>query len=89
MFDIGLQELIIIFLVALLVFGPDQLPDIARKLGRWTAEIRKGILQAKLQMDSELEGEFKRPSEDVPSELLPKAEASEEEVTPAKKEGIS
>ncbi len=33
MFDIGFQELVIIFVIALLVFGPEKLPEIGRTLG--------------------------------------------------------
>lgn len=53
MFDIGFQELIIIFIVALLVFGPEKLPEVGRTLGKWMIELRKGIQTAKLQMDNE------------------------------------
>ena len=44
MFDIGFQELIIIFLVALLVFGPEKLPEIAKTLAKWVVEIRRGVI---------------------------------------------
>jgi Tat protein translocase TatB subunit len=63
MFDIGIQELIIIFLVALLVFGPEKLPQVGRTLGRWMIEIRKGIHNAKVQMDSEFDEAEKRTDE--------------------------
>ena len=54
MFDIGIQELIIIFVVALLVFGPDKLPEVGRTLAKWVLEIRKGIQVAKLHVESEI-----------------------------------
>jgi TatA/E family protein of Tat protein translocase len=41
MFDIGLQELILIFVIALLVFGPKNLPQLGRSLGRAMREFRK------------------------------------------------
>jgi sec-independent protein translocase protein TatB len=53
MFDIGFQELVIIFVVALLVFGPEKLPEVGRTLAKWMIEIRKGIQTAKVQMQSE------------------------------------
>ena len=75
MFDIGFQELIIIFIVALLVFGPEKLPEIAKTLGKWVVEIRRGINIAKSQMEEELKEEIKMPEDIVQS--LPKDEASE------------
>ena len=55
MFDIGFQELVIIFIVALLVFGPKRLPEVGRTMGKWIGELRKGIYDAKMQMESEFE----------------------------------
>lgn len=41
MFGIGLQEMIVIALVALLVVGPKKLPDLAKSLGKGLAEFRR------------------------------------------------
>ena len=41
MFGIGMQELAIILVVALLVLGPRRLPDFARTLGKGLGEFRK------------------------------------------------
>ncbi|HEV2489967.1 MAG TPA: twin-arginine translocase TatA/TatE family subunit [Candidatus Acidoferrales bacterium] len=38
---LSVPHLIIIFLVALIVFGPEKLPELARKLGRVTAEFKR------------------------------------------------
>lgn len=54
MFDIGMQELILIFIVALLVFGPKRLPELGRTIGKGMAEIKKAMYGVKEQMDSEL-----------------------------------
>jgi sec-independent protein translocase protein TatB len=42
MFGVSLTELIVIFLVALILFGPEQLPEIARQLGKLVGEFRRG-----------------------------------------------
>jgi TatA/E family protein of Tat protein translocase len=39
---INLTELIVVFVVALLLFGPEQLPTLARQLGKLMGEFRKG-----------------------------------------------
>ena len=41
MFGIGVQELALIFVVALLIFGPKRLPELARTLGKGMAEFRR------------------------------------------------
>lgn len=41
MFGLGMQELIIILVIALLVFGANKLPEIGRGLGRGIREFRK------------------------------------------------
>lgn len=41
MFGIGMPELLIIFVIALLVFGPKELPKIGRTIGKAMAEFRR------------------------------------------------
>jgi TatA/E family protein of Tat protein translocase len=41
MLDIGFQELAVIMVLALLIFGPDKLPDLGRRLGRAMREFRR------------------------------------------------
>jgi len=40
-FGVSLPELIVVFVVILLVFGPDKLPEMAKRVGRWTGEFRR------------------------------------------------
>ena len=41
MFGVGIPELVVIFLVALIFLGPKQLPEVAKLLGKALAEFRK------------------------------------------------
>ena len=41
MFGVSLPELILIFIVVLIVFGPERLPEMARTLGKLMAELRR------------------------------------------------
>lgn len=56
MFGIGLPELIIIMVIALVVIGPSKLPDLARALGKGLAEFKKASQEIKesLNLDEEI-----------------------------------
>ncbi len=43
MFGLGMQELLVILIVVLLVFGANRLPEIGRSLGRAINEFKKGM----------------------------------------------
>ena len=68
MFDIGFWELAVIAVVALLVIGPDKLPDVARKGGLYLGRFRRFVGQVKSDIDRELrQEELKKalPGDDV------------------------
>lgn len=47
MFDIGMPELIVIFVIALLVFGPGKLPEIGTGLGKAIRGFKKALSEPK------------------------------------------
>jgi len=58
MFGVGLPELAVIAFVAVLVFGPDKLPDFARQAGRLVRTMRSFAHQARDELRDELGPEF-------------------------------
>jgi sec-independent protein translocase protein TatB len=68
MFDLGTQELIVIFIVAFLVFGPKKLPELGRTLGKGMRELKsamRGVRESIEEAGEDVTGELK----DVQSEL--------------------
>jgi sec-independent protein translocase protein TatB len=57
-FGIGLPELLVIVVVAVIVFGPDRLPDFARQAGRFVRQVRQFSQSARDDIRAELGPEF-------------------------------
>ncbi|GAB4342450.1 MAG: TatA/E family twin arginine-targeting protein translocase [Desulfobulbaceae bacterium] len=53
MFGIGLPEMIVILAVALIVVGPDKLPDMARSVAKWMFELKKTVNQVRESLADE------------------------------------
>jgi sec-independent protein translocase protein TatB len=66
MFDISFSELLLCFIVALVVLGPERMPGLARGLGRWTGQARSYMrnLTAELERESQV-AEIKRQVTDA------------------------
>lgn len=58
MFGVGLAEMAVIAFVAVLVFGPDRLPDFARQAGRFLRGVRTYANAARDELRTELGPEF-------------------------------
>jgi sec-independent protein translocase protein TatB len=57
MFDVGLLELLLVGIVALLVVGPERLPKLARTAGMWLGRGRRFISSVKDDIDRELKAD--------------------------------
>ena len=54
MFDFSFWELAIVMAVALVVVGPDKLPALAAKLGRWLGKIKQMLTSVRSDIEQEL-----------------------------------
>ena len=55
MFDIGFSELLLFGVIALIVLGPEKLPQAARTAGQWYAKLRRMISTLQSEIESELD----------------------------------
>ncbi len=55
-FDVGFSELLLCFVVALVVLGPQKLPVVARTLGRWTGRARMYVRNLTTELERETSG---------------------------------
>lgn len=65
---IGVPEMIIILVIALIVFGPRKLPDLGRSLGKSLGEFKRASNDLRNTLDEEIRIEEKREAKpDIPS----------------------
>ncbi len=79
MFDINGGEMLIIMLVALIVVGPQRLPEMARKVGGWMREIRAVAADFRSGLEREI-AELERPVADLKEDLTKPLQAVGEDV---------
>jgi TatA/E family protein of Tat protein translocase len=74
--NLGMPEMIFIVLMALILFGPKKLPELARQLGKAMAEFKKASNEFKNQLETEmmnieLEDRAKQPPPATSPTILP------------------
>lgn len=77
MFGIGGSELLLILVLALIIFGPDKLPGIARSLGRTVSEFKKAANDFTRSLEQE--GSNQERSKETQKEAQKEQETSREE----------
>ena len=55
MFDIGFSELLLFGVIALIVLGPEKLPQAARTAGQWYAKLRRTVSTLQSEIEAELD----------------------------------
>ena len=80
MFDFSFGELLLCFLIALIVLGPQRLPGVARAVGRWTGQAKSYMrnLSAELERETQL-ADMKKQLEDVQRSMREHTEAIQKE----------
>jgi sec-independent protein translocase protein TatA len=58
--SLGMPELIVIFVIALVVFGPRKLPELGRSLGRGIAEFKKATSELQNTLEQEINADEQR-----------------------------
>jgi TatA/E family protein of Tat protein translocase len=63
--SIGMPELIIIFVIALIIFGPRKLPELGRSLGKSLAEFKRASNELKSTLEEEIRLDEQRTANDA------------------------
>jgi sec-independent protein translocase protein TatA len=88
--SIGMPELIIIFVIALIIFGPRKLPELGRSLGKSIEEFKKASNELKSTLEEEIRLEEQRSTLEASktaaaAPAAPVAVPHAEETVPARK----
>ena len=70
--SIGMPELMIIFIIALIIFGPRKLPELGRSMGRSLSEFKRASNELRSTLDEEIRVEDSTPK---PTHSEPKEQA--------------
>jgi sec-independent protein translocase protein TatA len=69
--SIGMPELVIILVIALIIFGPRKLPELGRSLGRSIGEFRRASNELRSTLEEEIRTEEQRTPTAAPAAAAP------------------
>jgi sec-independent protein translocase protein TatA len=73
--SIGMPELLVIFMVALIIFGPRRLPELGKALGQTLQEFRRASSNLQRSLEDEIEAEKSSATKPVPVAAPPGTES--------------
>ncbi len=82
MFNLGLSEMVVIAVIALIFIGPKQLPDLARALGRFINEMKRSSnsLTAEFrEVTDKVDEEIRKTTSEIASEKGPENVSKKDE----------
>ena len=86
--SLGMPELIVIFVIALIIFGPRKLPELGRSLGKSIAEFKKATTELQNTLEDEIRADEQRAAATAQkASTAAAATPSPDEQTPASKAG--
>ena len=74
--SIGMPELVIILVIALIIFGPRKLPELGKSLGKSINEFKKASTELQNTLEREIETEERKEREDKAAKVAPAAPAA-------------
>ena len=74
--SIGMPELIIIFVIALIIFGPRKLPELGRSLGKSLSEFKRASNELRSTLEEEIRVEEHRDAAKARATATPNAEST-------------
>jgi sec-independent protein translocase protein TatB len=82
-FDIGFSELLVVFVVGLLILGPERLPHAAKTAGLWVRKIRRSINSVQREINAQLDQEeLQQKINETNQRLLKEGQAIQNTITP-------
>ena len=81
--SLGFPELIVIFVIALIIFGPRKLPEIGRSLGRGLAEFKKASNDLRTTLEEEIRLDEQRSQVEAQRAAQQPAIATQQPAPPA------
>jgi len=71
--SLGMPELIVIFVIALIIFGPRKLPELGKSLGKSIAEFKRASNELKSTLEEEIRMEEQKTKQDEASKTAQSA----------------